>query len=47
MSSKFLLLLSEKNNFTNFVQPKIKSELLEKMFGSIEQNLDDFLLLVI
>ena len=45
MSSKFLLLLSEKNNFTNFVQPKIKQGLLEKMFSSIGQNLDDFFII--
>ena len=45
MSSKFLLLLSEKNNFTNFVQPRIKQGLLEKMFGSIGQNLDDFFII--
>ena len=46
LSSRFLLLLSEKNNFTNFDQFKnYQMELLEKMFGSIGQNLDDFFII--
>ena len=43
LSSKTFLLLSEQNNFTNFDQfKKNQPELLEKMFSSIEQNIDDF-----
>ena len=42
-SSKTILLLSEKNNSTNFGQFKNNQpEMLEKMFIAIEQNLDDF-----
>ncbi len=45
-SSKILLLLSENNNFINFDQlRKSHIGLLEKMFGSIEQNLDDFIVI--
>ena len=40
--SKNILLLSETNNFINFDQSKIKPELLEKMFLSIGQNINDF-----
>ena len=40
--SKNILLLSETNNFINFDQSKIKPELLEKMFFSIGQNINDF-----
>ena len=40
--SKIFLLLSETNNFINFDQSKIKPELLEKMFFSIGQNINDF-----
>ncbi len=43
MSSKFLLLLSEENNFKNFDQfKKNQPELLEKMFASIGHDIDDF-----
>ena len=45
ISSKNILLLSEKKSFINFDQPKIKSELLEKMFLSIGQNIDDFFII--
>ena len=45
ISSKNILLLSEKNSFINFDQPKIKPELLEKMFLSIGQNIDDFFII--
>ena len=45
ISSKNILLLSEKNSFMNFDQPKIKSALLEKMFLSIEQNINDFFII--
>ena len=45
ISSKNILLLSEKNSFINFDQPKIKSELLDKMFLSIGQNIDDFFII--
>ena len=45
-SSKNLLLLSEKNNFIKFDQlKKIHTGLLEKMFHSIGQNLDDFIVI--
>ena len=45
ISSKNVLLLSEKNSSINFDQPKIKPELLEKMFLSIEQNINDFFII--
>ena len=45
ISSKNTLLLSEKNSFINFDQPKIKPELLEKMFLSIGQNIDNFFII--
>ena len=45
ISSKIILLISEKNSFINFDQPKIKPELLEKMFLSIGQNIGDFFII--
>ena len=42
ISSKNILLLSEKSNFINFDPPKINPELLEKMFLSIGQNINEF-----
>ena len=45
ISSKNVLLLSEKNIFINFDEPKIKPELLEKMFHSIGQNINDFFII--
>ena len=43
ISSKIFLLLSEKNNFKNFDQfKKNQPELLEKMFVSIGQDIDNF-----
>ncbi len=42
ISSKNILLLSERNTFINFDQPKKKPELLDKMFFSIGQNIDEF-----
>ena len=45
ISSKNILLLSEKNIFINFDQPKIIPELLEKMFHSIGQNINDFFII--
>ena len=45
ISSKNILLLSEKNSFINFDHPKKKPELLEKMFLSIGQNIDDFFII--
>ena len=46
MSSKFFLLLSEENNFINFDQfKKNQPDLLEKIFSSIEQNIDDFFII--
>ena len=43
LSSKNFLLLSEQNNFINFDQfKKNQPELLEKMFSSIQQDIDDF-----
>ena len=45
ISSKNILLLSERNTFINFDQPKKKPELLEKMFLSIGQNIDDFFII--
>ena len=45
-SSKNILLLSEENRCINFYQSKnIHTELLEKMFASIGQNLDDFFII--
>ena len=43
--SKNILLLSETNNSINFDQSKIKPELLEKMFFSIGQNINDFFII--
>ena len=43
--SKNILLLSETNNFVNFDQSKKKPKLLEKMFLSIGQNIDDFFII--
>ena len=45
ISSKIILLLSERNTFINFDQPKKKPELLDKMFLSIGQNIDDFFII--
>ncbi len=45
ISSKKILLLSEKNTFINFDQPKKKPELLDKMFLSIGQNIDEFFII--
>ena len=45
ISSKNILLLSEQNSFINLDQPKIKPELLEKMFHSIGQNINDFFII--
>ena len=45
ISSKNILLLSERNTFINFDQPKKKPELLDKMFLSIGQNIDDFFII--
>ena len=45
ISSKNILLLSERNTFINFDQPKKKPELLDKMFLSIEQNIDEFFII--
>ena len=45
ISSKNILLLSEKNSFINFDQPKTKPDLLEKMFLSIGQNINDFFII--
>ena len=45
ITSKNVLLLSENNIFINFDQPKIKPELLEKMFHSIGQNINDFFII--
>ena len=43
ISSNIFLLLSEENNFTNFDQlRKTNLELLDKMFASIKQNVDEF-----
>jgi len=42
ISSKNILLLSERTTFINFDQPKKKPELLDKMFLSIGQNIDEF-----
>ena len=45
ISSKNILLLSERNTFINFDQPKTKPELLDKMFLSIGQNIDEFFII--
>ena len=45
ISSKNVLLLSERNTFINFDQPKKKPELMDKMFLSIGQNIDDFFII--
>ena len=45
ISSKNILLLSEQDSFINLDQPKIKPELLEKMFQSIGQNINDFFII--
>ena len=46
ISSKIFLLLSVENNFTNFDQFKNNQpELLEKMFASIGQNIDNFFII--
>ena len=45
ISSKNILLLSESNTFINFDQPKIKPELLDKMFLSIGQNIYEFFII--
>ena len=45
ISSKNILLLSERNTFINFDQHKKKPELLDKMFRSIGQNIDEFLII--
>ena len=44
-SSKIILLLSERNTFINFDQLKKKPELLDKMFLSIGQNIDEFFII--
>ncbi len=46
MSSKFVLLLSEKNKFINFDQfKKSQPDLLEKMFASIGEKIDNFFII--
>ena len=45
ISSKNILLLSEQNSFINLDQPKIKPDLLEKMFHAIGQNINDFFII--
>ena len=45
ISSKNILLLSERSTFINFDQPKKKPELLDKMFLSIGQNIDEFFII--
>ena len=46
MSSKIFLLLSEENEFINFDQfKKNQPELLDKMFTSIGENIDDFFII--
>ena len=45
ISSKNILLLSERNNLVNFDQQKKKPELLDKMFLSIGQNIDEFFII--
>ena len=44
-SAKNILLLSERNTFINFDQPKKKPDLLDKMFLSIGQNIDEFFII--
>ncbi len=44
-SSKNILLLSERSNFINFDQSKKQPELLDKMFLSIGQNIDEFFII--
>lgn len=44
-SSKNILLLSERNIFINFDQLKKKPDLLDKMFLSIGQNIDEFFII--
>ena len=45
ISSKNILLLSERNTLINFDQPKKKLELLDKMFLSIGQKIDQFFII--
>tara|TARA_X000000950_G_scaffold70322_1_gene87161 strand:+ start:1284 stop:1904 length:621 start_codon:yes stop_codon:yes gene_type:complete len=45
ISSKNILLLSEQNSFINFDKPKKKPELLNKMFLSIGQSIDEFFII--
>ena len=45
ISSKYFLLLSERHTLINFDQPKKKPELLDKMFLSIGQNIDEFFII--
>ena len=45
ISSKNILLLSEKNSFMSFDQPKKKPELLDKMFLSIGQNIEELFII--
>ena len=45
ISSKNILLLTERNTFINFDQPKKNPELLDKMFLSIGQNIDEFFII--
>ena len=45
VSSKNILLLSEKNSFVNLDQPKKEPELLDKMYLSIGQNIDNFFII--
>ena len=45
ISSKNILLLSEQNSFINLDQVKTKPDLLEKMFHSIGQNINDFFII--
>ena len=45
ISSKNILLLSERTTFINFDQPKKKPELLDKMFLSIGKNIDEFFII--
>ncbi len=45
ISSKNILLLSEKNSFMSLDQPKKKPELLDKMFLSIGQNIDELFII--
>ena len=43
--SKNILLLTERNTFMNFDQAKNKPELLDKMFLSIGQNIEEFFII--